>query len=145
MDSQSRRVRTGTDVPPNVVEVAVVKPGRKTWKTGGCRQRSLSREEAFGNSWLGGGNAQVAQPLHYLLKMGQTTFEHRRRPRFPKGPGAPKRRGLKVPKSGWITIQSWATTKDPHFRWVEKMRSVAGPTGASLRSGRNEVWWPKTK
>jgi hypothetical protein len=145
MGRQSQRVRTGTDVPPSVVEVAVVDPGRTSWKTGGCRQRSLSREEAFGNSWPGGGNAQGDQPLHNLLKMGQTSFEHRRRPRFPKGPGVPKRRGLKVPKSGWIAIQSWTTTKDPHFRWVEKMRSVASPTGASLRSGRNEVWWPKTK
>lgn len=145
MGSQSRRVRTGTDEPPSVVEVAVVDPGRKSWKTGGCRQRSPSRVEAFGSSWHGGVNAQADHPMHYLLKMGQTSFKHRRRPRFPKGPGVPERRGLKVPKSGWITIQSWTTTKDPHSRWVEKMRSVAGPTGASLRSGRNEVWWPKTK
>jgi hypothetical protein len=64
---------------------------------------------------------------------------------IPKGRGMPERRGLKAPKSGLTAIQSMTTTKDPHSRWVEKMRSVASPTGASLRSGRNEVWWPKTK
>ena len=150
MVSQSRRVRTEIARPPSVEDDAVAELHRNRWTTGGCSQRSPYRVQAYGNNLHGGGNVQddvrrqTPQQLHYLLKMGQPDLEHRRRPMIPKGRGMPERRGLKTPKSGLIAIQSIATTKDPQCRWVETMKWSLNNAPESVRSGRNEVWWPKT-